>query len=45
MWETLQHILQEQGSGGDLVVRLSAAVAIREAVDVGSLSVILNYYS
>ncbi|KAK2466318.1 hypothetical protein APHAL10511_001960 [Amanita phalloides] len=33
VWEILVHLLQDHGSGTDTVVRLTAAVAVRECVD------------
>ena len=37
LWQVLVHLLQDQGPGSDAVVRLTAAIAIRECVDVRSL--------
>ena len=34
LWQVLVHLLQDQGEGSDAVVRLTAAIAIRECVDV-----------
>ncbi|KAI0776057.1 ARM repeat-containing protein [Trametes elegans] len=33
LWQVLVHLLQDQGPGSDAVVRLTAAIAIRECVD------------
>ncbi|KAI0660923.1 ARM repeat-containing protein [Cubamyces menziesii] len=33
LWQILVHLLQDQGPGSDAVVRLTAAIAIRECVD------------
>ncbi|KAH9943383.1 ARM repeat-containing protein [Epithele typhae] len=33
LWQVLVHLLQDQGPGTDAVVRLTAAIAIRECVD------------
>ncbi len=38
LWQVLVHLLQDQGPGSDAVVRLTAAIAIRECVDVSYLS-------
>jgi hypothetical protein len=34
VWDVLVHLLQDYGPGTDAVVRLTAAVALRECVDV-----------
>lgn len=34
IWEVLVHLLQDRGPGTDAVVRLTAAAALRECVDV-----------
>jgi len=34
VWETLVHLLSDRGSGSDAVVRLTAATALRECVNV-----------
>jgi hypothetical protein len=34
VWETLVHLLRDRGSGSDAVVRLTAATALRECVNV-----------
>jgi hypothetical protein len=34
VWDVLIHLLQDRGPGTDAVVRLTAAVALRECVDV-----------
>lgn len=34
IWEILVHLLQDRGPGSDTVVRLTAANALRECVDV-----------
>ena len=34
VWETLVHLLQDRDVGSDTVVRLTAATALRECVDV-----------
>jgi hypothetical protein len=34
IWELLLYLLKDDGSGGDLVVRFSAAAAVRNCVDV-----------
>ena len=34
IWEALVHLLKDRGPGTDAVVRLAAAVAMRECVDV-----------
>ena len=34
IWEILVHLLQDRSSGSDAVVRLTAANAVRECVDV-----------
>jgi hypothetical protein len=34
VWDVLVHLLQDRGAGTDAVVRLTAAVALRECVDV-----------
>ncbi|KAI0750869.1 ARM repeat-containing protein [Daedaleopsis nitida] len=33
LWQVLVHLLQDEGPGSDAVVRLTAAIAIRECVD------------
>lgn len=35
LWQILVHLLQDQGPGSDAVVRLTAAIAMRDCVDVG----------
>lgn len=39
IWEILVHLLQDTSSGSDLVVRLTAANAVRECVDVSKPAV------
>lgn len=34
MWQILVHIIAERGESSDMAVRLTAAVAIKECVDV-----------
>jgi hypothetical protein len=34
IWEVLVHLLSDRGPGTDAVVRLTAAVALKECVDV-----------
>lgn len=34
IWEILVHLLQDRSHGSDTVVRLTAATALRECVDV-----------
>lgn len=34
IWEVLVHLLKDRGQGTDVVVRLTAAIALRECVDV-----------
>ena len=34
IWDVLVHLLQDRGPGTDAVVRLTAANALRECVDV-----------
>jgi hypothetical protein len=34
VWETLVHLLRDRGAGSDAVVRLTAATALRECVNV-----------
>ena len=36
IWEILVHLLQDRGPGSDTVVRLTAASALRECVDVSN---------
>lgn len=38
IWEVLLYLLQDRGPGTDSVVRLTAAVAIRECVDVSEFT-------
>jgi hypothetical protein len=38
VWVVLLHLLQDQGSGSDFVVRLTAAAALKECIDVGLLA-------
>jgi hypothetical protein len=35
IWDVLVHLLKDRGAGTDGVVRLTAAISIQEAVDVG----------
>lgn len=37
IWEILTHLLTVRGEGTDLVVRLTAAMALRECVDVSGI--------
>ena len=37
VWEILRYLVQDQGEASDLVVRLTAAIAIGECVDVSFL--------
>lgn len=43
IWEALVHLLQDRGPGTDTVVRLTAAVSIRECVDVSDGAVRPDY--
>lgn len=50
LWEILTHLLQDRGPGADLVVRITAATAIRECVDVRitrivNMIFIVSYFS
>lgn len=38
VWETLVHLLRDRGSGSDAVVRLTAATALRECINVCLIS-------
>jgi hypothetical protein len=38
VWEVLVHLLQEEGSGTDTVVHVTAAAALCDCVDVGLVS-------
>lgn len=42
IWDVLIHLLQDRGSGTDAVVRLTAAVALRECVDVNLVALVLR---
>lgn len=37
VWQIIMHLLSDRGPGTDTVVRLTAAMALRECVDVGAL--------
>jgi len=37
IWELLIHLLRDRGPGTDFVVRLTAATALRECIDVRSI--------
>jgi hypothetical protein len=43
IWEVLVQLLTSQGPGTDAVVRLTAAVAIKECVDVGRINALQEY--
>lgn len=45
LWEILAFLLQDRGPGTDAVVRLTAAIAIRECVDVGRRPLGASLYS
>ncbi len=36
-WQIIMHLMSDRGPGTDTVVRLTAAMALRECVDVGTL--------
>ena len=42
VWEILAYLLQDRGPGSDPVVRLTAAVAIKECADVGFPGIVLD---
>lgn len=39
-WQIIMHLLSDRGPGTDTVVRLTAAMALRECVDVSDLALI-----
>jgi len=45
VWQILVHLLQDRGPGTDAVVRLTAAVALRECVDVCNILIIIHCYN
>ena len=43
VWQILAHLLGEQGEASDLAVNLSAAVSIKQCVDVSLAGIICNH--
>jgi hypothetical protein len=45
IWELLIHLLRDRGPGTDSVVRLTAATALRECIDVRCISCVRDIRS
>lgn len=42
VWEILLHLLAERGEASDMAVNLTAAIAVKESVDVSAMSLKLQ---
>ena len=44
IWDVLVYLLQDRGAGTDAVVRLTAAMVLRECIDASSLYLYFPYH-
>lgn len=45
IWEILRYLIQDQGEASDLVVRITAAIALGDCVDVRCLNLLSEGYN